>query len=190
MTPIEGTALRVQRSLVAAAVALLIMAAVAVAAAPRKGAKFKGTLLTYKSGKFSGPVVSGKFHAPVSFKVSSTGTRVLVFKYGYTGCFGSGGFGTHNPYTFPGEIKTFGPISVSATGSFSAPATKVSHTTTGTNAGTKFTSTLSTTSSLTGRFTSATKASGTITFTQKSIYNGGKPGTCGPVSLTFSATAG
>ncbi|MDQ6804941.1 MAG: hypothetical protein M3065_08215 [Actinomycetota bacterium] len=178
--------MRFQRSLVGAALAVLIVVAVAAtafAAAPKKGAKFKGTLATS-----SGPLALGKFHAPVSFKVSSSGTQLVGFKYGALGCFGGGGFGNRNPFTLPGVVKSFGPISVSAIGSFTAPPTKSTYTSSGGTGKSKFTSKVTTTSSLAGAFTSAKRASGTITFSQKSVYNG-RSSKCGPAVLTFSAKA-
>ncbi|MDQ6778608.1 MAG: hypothetical protein M3071_20825 [Actinomycetota bacterium] len=168
--------MRHKRSFVGAALAALvvIVAGTALAAAPKKGAKFKGTLAYHGT-----PLAFGKFHAPLSFKVSSSGTQVLAFKYGSLGCFGAGGFGTKNPYTLPGAVKSFAPMSVSASGSFSAPATKSTY---------KSASVIVTTSSLAGRFTSPKLASGTITFSQKLTFKG-KPSTCGPVTLSFSAKA-
>jgi hypothetical protein len=53
----------------------------------------------------------------------------------------------------------------------------------------KFTSTVVTTSSLTGSFTSPKKASGTIIYKQTDVYDGNKPTTCGPVTVTFTANA-
>jgi hypothetical protein len=184
--------MRFKRSLVGAALAVLVIvvvAATALAAAPKKGAKFKGTLGDVLYNGTSSPIESGKFRAPVSFKVSSTGTQVLGFKYSDGGCFGSGGFGTHDPYTFPGEAKSFGPVTVSATGAFSAPATKTTYKSSGSTGTSKFTSTVVTTSSLTGSFTSPKKASGKITYKQTDVYNGNPPTSCGPVTVTFSAKA-
>lgn len=167
--------------------AVLIMVAVAataLAASPKKGAKFKGTLA------YSGTQVKvGKFSAPVSFKVSSSGKKVLGFKYGDLGCFGYGGLGTKNPFTLPGVTKHFGAIAVSSSGRFSASATKSTHKSSGGTGKNKYNDSVTTTSSLTGRFTGAKKATGTITFSQTDIYNGHKPATCGPVTLTFSAKA-
>ncbi|HEY5318703.1 MAG TPA: hypothetical protein VIJ20_12015 [Solirubrobacteraceae bacterium] len=185
--------MRFQRSLgaaAAAALSIVAVAATALGASPKRNGEFKGTLLDYRTGNLTGPIKFGKFRAPVSFRVSSAGTQLIGFNYGYTGCFGAGGFGNKDPYTFPGEIKHFGPISVSAGGSFSAPATKSTDKGSGGTGKAKFTSVLTTMSSLTGKFTSVTKASGTIVFTQRDVYNGGKPTTCGPVSLTFAAKAG
>lgn len=179
--------MRFKRSLVGAALAVLIIVAVAataLAASPKKGAKFKGTL------SYSGTEIKiGKFVAPLSFKVSSSGTQVLSFKYGDLGCFGYGGIGTKNPFKFPGVIKRFGAISVTASGRFSAGATKSTYKASGGTGKSKYSDSTTTTSSLTGRFTSAKKATGTVTFSQSDIYNGHKPSTCGPVTLTFSAKA-
>jgi hypothetical protein len=182
--------MRYKRSLIGAALAVLVIAVVAataLAAAPKKGAKFKGTLGDVIFNGTSSPIKSGKFRAPVSFTVSSTGTQIVGFRYADGGCFGSGGFGTHNPYTFPGDFKGFGPISVSATGSFSAPASKSVFKASGGKGKNHYTSLTTTTSSLTGAFTTPKKATGRITFTQKGIYNGHKPITCGPVVVTFTA---
>lgn len=179
--------MQVQRGLKPAALAALIavaVAATALAASPKKGARFKGTLA------YSGTQIKiGKFSAPVSFKVSSSGKQVLSFKYGDLGCFGYGGFGTKNPFTFPGVIKHFGARSVSSSGAFSAPATKSTYKASGGTGKSKFHDSTTTTSSLSGRFTSAKRATGTITFSQSDVYNGHKPTTCGPVTLTFSAKA-
>jgi hypothetical protein len=181
-----------KRSLLGAALAALVLVAVAataLAAAPKKGAKFKGTLLQLSTGTFTGPIKSGKFRAPVSFRVSSDGTKVLAFTYAEGGCFGGGGFGKHNPFTFPGDFKRFGPVSVSATGAFSAPASKSVYKVSGGTGKNKYHDVTTTTSSLTGNFSTPERASGRITFTQSGHYNGQKPIACGPVTVTFSAKA-
>lgn len=165
-------------------VLIVAVAATALAASPSKGAKFKGTLLTYKEGKLSGPIVNGNYHAPVSFTVSSTGTDLLSFKYGYTGCFGSGGKITSNPFDFPDSRLTVGTVRVSAAGSFKATGVASVY------KGSSYTTT--TTSSVTGTFTTASKASGTIVLSQRERYTiSGKTYNekCGPVSLTFTATS-
>lgn len=165
---------------------ILAVAATALAAHPKKGAKFKGTLLDVRSGTITQPVKWGKFRAPVSFKVSSSATDLLDFKYGYTGCFGFGGVPiTTDVYTHYGSIKRVGTIRVSASGSFKVAGSKSIHKTSGHG----FSSTVTTTTSVTGKFTSSRKASGTISFTQRDVYNG-KASKCGPVSVTFSARAG
>jgi len=173
--------MRFPRSLVAAALAVLIVAATALAASPKKGAKFKGPLSTSV-----GPITEGKYADTVSFKVSSAGTKMLAFKWGTLGCFGSGGPITRNPFTAPGSRMHFAAISVSATGGFVAPATKSTYKVSGGTGRSKFTSSTTTTSSLTGQFTSSKTASGAITFSQKEVYNG-KASKCGPVELTFTA---
>jgi hypothetical protein len=176
--------MRFHRSLPGAALAALIVlavAAVALAASPKKGAKFKGTL-----SNSAGPLKYGKYSDPMSFKVSSSGTKLLSFKWGTLGCFGSGGPVTSNPYLSKYAAHHFGAISVSASGSFSAPATKSTYKVSGGSGKSKYTSITTTTSSLTGQFTSSKRASGTITFSQKDVYNG-RSSSCGPATLTFTA---
>lgn len=177
--------MRFHRTLVGAALAALIIlavAAVALAASPKKGAKFKGTL-----SSSAGPLKYGKYSDPVTFKVSSSGTKLLSFTWGTLGCFGSGGPVTSNPYLSKYASQHFGAISVSASGSFSAPAKKSTYKVSGGSGSSKYTSITTTTSSLTGRFTRPKVASGTITFSQSAVYNGHKPTTCGPSVLTFTA---
>jgi hypothetical protein len=183
--------MRQKRSLVGAVLAVLVVLAIgvatALAAAPKKGAKFKGTLVDLLYNGTSSPIKIGKFRAPVSFKVSSTGTQVMAFTYSDGGCFGGGGFGNHNPYTFPGDAKRFGALTVSAAGAFSASGSKSTHKSSGGTGRNKFTSIVITTSSLAGRFATPKKATGSITFSQSDVYNGHKPTTCGPVTATFTA---
>lgn len=176
--------MRFHRNLVAAALAALIVlavAAVALAASPKKGARFKGTL-----SSSAGPLKYGKYSDPMSFKVSSSGIQILGFKWGTLGCFGSGGPVKSNPYTSKYATHHFGTISVSSGGSFSAPATKSSYKLSGGSGKSKFTSITTTTASLTGLFTSSKKAAGTIVFRQKDVYNG-KSSSCGPSTLNFTA---
>jgi hypothetical protein len=176
--------MRFHRTLVGAALAALVIlavAAVALAASPKKGAKFKGTL-----SSSAGPLKYGKYSDPVTFKVSSTGTKLLSFRWGTLGCFGSGGPVTSNPYLNKYASHHFGAISVSAGGSFSAPAMKSSYKVSGGSGKSKYTSITTTTSTLVGLFTSSKRASGSITFSQKDVYNG-KSSSCGPATLTFTA---
>jgi hypothetical protein len=171
-----------------AALILVAVAATALAAAPKKGAKFKGTLVDVIYNGTTSPIKLGKFRAPVSFKVSSDGTKVLAFTYSDGGCFGGGGFGNHNPYTFPGDAKRFGALTVSATGAFSAPATKSVYKASGGTGKNKYHDVTTTTSSLTGAFTTSKRASGSIIFSQLGVYNGHTQ-TCGPITVTFTAKA-
>jgi hypothetical protein len=176
--------MRFHRSLAGAALAALIIvvaAAVALAASPKKGAKFKGTLSTS-----AGPVKYGKYSDPVTFKVSSSGTKLLSFRWGTLGCFGSGGPVTSNPYLGKYGLHHFGAVSVSAGGSFSVPASKSTYKVSGGSGKSKYTVITTTTSSLTGQFASPKRATGTITFSQKEVDNG-KSSNCGPAILTFTA---
>jgi hypothetical protein len=52
------------------------------------------------------------------------------------------------------------------------------------------TSTIITSTTITGQFKTAGTATGTISFTQKSITPHNKPGTCGPGGFSFRAKAG
>ena len=150
----------------------LIVAAAALAAHPKAGSKYSG---------FSSAAKVNSFRAPVSFKVSSGGTRLLVFKYGDVGCI-PGGTITGNPYNSASGVIKVGTIAVSGTGSFSVKKAKSTYvnSTAGTTDVTK--------STVTGKFKTAKTATGTITFTQHMTGPGGFAKSCGPIHLTFKAT--
>ena len=157
------------RTLIAALVAALslLLAVGAFAAHPKAGKTYTG---------FVAGVTSNGFKAPVSFKVSSDGKRLLAFKWAYFGCFGGGGPPGVNPFTDPYNIVKVGTISVSSSGKFSVKNVKW------TAAGAHGAPTKVTFSTISGRFTTAKKATGTIVFTQKqqgqfcsSTHNGGLP---------------
>ena len=93
-----------------------MLAATALAAHPKPGKRYAGTITNVE--KIEG------FSAPVSFKVSSAATQLLSFTYGTTGCFGSGGFRTGvNPYTASDLIKV-GAITLAHNGRFSISNSK------------------------------------------------------------------
>ncbi len=129
----------------------LLSATVALAAHPKKGARFHG--------KLAGAVING-FSAPVSFKVSASGRTLLKFTFGTLGCFGAGGFKKGvNVYTLPGNLVNVGTIKVSGSGRFSVtnrvtviPSNIISST---------FTTTVS------GRFTGPKSVSGSVSFGEK-----------------------
>ena len=163
------------RILIAALVAALslLLAVGAFAAHPKAGK-------TYTA--FIAGVTSNGFKAPISFKVSSDGKRLLGFKWAYFGCFGGGGPAGVNPWTDPYNIIKVGTIPVSSSGKFSVKNVKW------TAAAAHGGPTKVTFSTISGRFTTAKKATGTIVFTQKeqgqtcsSTHNGGLP-------LKFTAT--
>jgi hypothetical protein len=157
------------RILIAALVAALslLLAVGAFAAHPKAGKTYTG---------FVAGVTMNGFKAPVSFKVSSDGKRLLGFKWAGFGCFGGGGPPGVNPWTDPYNIVKVGTIPVSSSGKFSVKNVKW------TAAGAHGAPTKVTFSTISGRFTTAKKATGTIVFTQKeqgqfcsSTHNGGLP---------------
>jgi hypothetical protein len=165
-------ALMIRRRVIAVAAsgALMLSAtAVALAARPTAGKKYSGFTSAHK--------VSG-FGAPVSFKVSSSGGPLLQFTYSTLGCLGSGGLGKGNPFKGKFAVMKIGTIAVSGSGSFSAPGRKSTYTSHG------FTTT--TTSSVSGKFPTANKATGSITFGQK-VTGKGTHQSCGPERVTFTA---
>ncbi len=152
-------------------VALLASAAVASAAHPKKGSHFAGTT--------SGVVING-FAPPVTFAVSSNGKTLTTFDYATFGCVGAlGGFRPGIDYYTSGTIIKVGKIKVSASGHFAVSGAAFVRN----NGG----STVTTTTKVSGSFTSAHVASGVITFTQK--FGTGTL-QCGPAMLTFTAKAG
>src|SRR3984885_5057394 len=94
-----------------AAIAVLSIAATALAAQPRAGARF--------SGFTSASPING-FKAPVTFTVSSNGSTLQSFKYSSFGCFGAGGFRPGiDYYTQPNNITKVGAVKLSKSGRFS-----------------------------------------------------------------------
>jgi hypothetical protein len=145
-------------------------AASALAAHPKKGSHF--------SGSFSFTGVNG-FKAPVAFTVSRNGKTLVGFSYSTLGCFGSGGFQKGvDYYTKPFSIIKVGSVKVSASGRFSAKGVVFKYTVAGI--------TTTTTTTLSGRFSGAKAASGTVTFSQK-LSSGAA--TCTSVPLSFTAKA-
>jgi hypothetical protein len=145
----------------------LLIGASALAATPKKGARFAGVLST--------PPVAG-FHAPVTFRVSPNGKLLENFTYGSFGCFGAGGFAPgKNPYTSHSLVNV-GAIKVAANGHFSQ-----------TKAAGYTVSGQTTTYSVivSGRFTKHTSATGTIVFTETVS---GLPSKCTSPTLAFTAT--
>jgi hypothetical protein len=163
------------------------LGAVALAASPKEGARFKGTLLvsssTTPAGTVSAPVEWGTFRAPISFTVSADGAGLRDFTYAERGCFGGGGVPiTTDVFKLPGTQKTVGAMPVRRNGTFAASKRRSvyrlqSH---------EVDAVTTTVSSVTGEFTSKRTATGTITFSQSEV-NEGHTYTCGPVSVTFSA---
>ena len=160
------------RTMIAGIVAALglVLTAGALAAHPKAGKTYSG---------FSSAAKVNGFSAPVSFKVSSNGTKLLGFQYGNGGCLPVQTVPPGNPYSKASGILKVGTIAVSANGSFSVQNAKFTYV--------KFTTT-TTKSTVAGKFKTAKSATGTIRFTQHVTGPGGFNRTCGPVHLTFSAT--
>jgi len=160
------------RSLVLAATAALLALAIcatALAAHPKAGKTY--------SGHTSAAKVNG-FSAPVSFKVSSSGGKLLSFKYGHGGCATMGAQPPGNPYLKSGAIANVGTVHVSSTGAFSVKKVK---TTTGSNP------TFFTISSVSGKFKAAKTATGSITYST-GFTAPGITHTCVTSTVTFTAT--
>jgi hypothetical protein len=147
----------------------VVLAAAALAAHPKAGKKY--------SGFTSAAKVNG-FRAPVSFKVSSSGGKLLSFKYGHAGCATMGPQPPGNPYLKSGALANVGTVHVSSTGAFSIKNVK---TTTGSNP------TFFTISSVTGKFKAAKTATGSITYST-GFTAPGITHTCVTSTVTFTAT--
>jgi hypothetical protein len=156
-------------ALATALACVLLLAAAALAAKPKKGAHF--------TGRMSTPPVEG-FHAPVKFTVAGNGKTLESFTFGSFGCFGAGGFRPHvNPYTGNSLIRA-GKLKVSDKGKFSGTST-FAYTVAG--------QTTSTNMTINGSFPTPKTASGTITFTEK-VTGEGLNQKCESPKLSFSAS--
>lgn len=146
----------------------LALAAPAVAAKPKHNARFSG----HTSAK---PVVG--FLAPVTFKVAPNGLSLYNFTYGSFGCFGAGGFKPGvNPYT-KNSLVDAGKLKVSASGRVSAKALvteSIGETTT-------------TTITITAKFSTPKKISGTIQYSQ--VVENSFHSSCKSDPISFSASA-
>jgi hypothetical protein len=152
-------------------IAVLMTAAVAIAAHPKRGAHFAGTA--------SGPPING-FAPPVTFTVSPSGKTLTRFAYSTIGCFGAGGFRPGiDYYAQPGAIIKVGTVKVSGSGHFSATGAVSAYTSHGV--------TTTTTTKVTGSFTSSKAASGVVTFSQR--LSGSYTSSCGPATRLFTAKA-
>jgi hypothetical protein len=153
---------------------VLTLSVAALAANPKAGKKYAGFTAE--------PKIEG-FGAPVSFKVSANGAKLLNFQYGSLGCFGAGGFRPGvNPFTQFGGIKRLGTVTVSKNGHFSITNAKSTYNSA------KFKFSIVTTSQVTGQFVTSKRATGTIRFTQAD-HQGSKTTNCGPASIAFTASA-
>jgi hypothetical protein len=119
--------------------------------------------------------------APLVSSTLSTGGRALTrFRYSTFGC---GGFGGDvepgvDDYLTPYAVKSVGKVSLSSDGRFAVSNVRSIYKTRG--------QTTVTITSISGKFTSRAKASGTITFSQTFNAPGHTVPVCGPASVTFS----
>jgi hypothetical protein len=150
----------------------LVTAASAIAAHPKKNARFTGIVI--------GPEING-FKPPVAFKVSSNGKTLMGFTYSTLGCFSEGGFRPGvDYYTQPSALMRLGKLKVSRAGTFSKGGVVSIFKGGG--------GSVTTTSRVTGSFTSRTTVSGTLTFSQK-ISPGGAICTTAGTPIEFTAKA-
>jgi hypothetical protein len=164
-----------RRILIAALAAALslLLAVSALAAHPKAGKTYRG---------FTNDQPFNGFKAPVSFKVSGDGKRLLGFVWYGFGCLGAGGLG--NPFT--GTDYTYhkiGTIKVSASGTFSVKNVKWTFKAPPSQGGP-----LVTISTIDGRFKNAKKATGTIRFTQTQQGHTCRSSDHHAPKVTFTAT--
>lgn len=155
----------------AVSAATLVLAATALAVTPKSG--------TYR-GLTSGPVVLG-FAPPVSFTLPASGRSLTRFRYSTFGCSNLGGQSetTGDAYLMPAAVKSIGKVPLSSNGKFSVQNVKSTYRSGG--------QTTTTITSISGKFTSKDRASGTITFSQRFHVPGHALPSCGPTSVTFTA---
>jgi hypothetical protein len=158
---------RILIAALAAALSLLLVVS-AFAALPKAGKSYRG----FTSGQpFNG------FKPPVSFKVSSNGKQLLGFKYSAGDCGGMGGPG--DPWTNPQFVRKVGTINIDRKGNFSVKNAKSKAVPQGSNPPmTKYSTT-----TVTGSFKTAKKATGTIKLNVKIGSN-----SCPTQKLSFTAT--
>ncbi len=120
------------------------------------------------------------FKPAVAFSVSNDGKRLLHFDYQSIGCQGSGGLLVpgRNYLTEPSNTFKVGTMKVSGSGKFSVKNAKTVHHLVG--------ETVTTTTTVSGKFTSRTRASGHIRFSQTYKVGAGAPFSCGPAHLSFA----
>jgi hypothetical protein len=151
------------------AILALASAATAIAAHPKGGSRL--------SGYTSESPING-FKAPVTFSVAPSGATLLNFTYASLGCVGSGGFSPGVDYfTKPFNTIKVGKVKLSKSGHFSESGAPSSYT--------AFGDKTTTTTKVTGSFTSSKNATGTITFSQQ--ISGKFTTSCGPANISFTA---
>jgi hypothetical protein len=161
MTPTRRTAVAL------ALLGSLSLTAGALAATPKKGSKFKGTA----SGtiKFA---TSFTAKDPLSFTVSGNSKKLTSVAYTDSVC----GLAAS-------KLVKLGSIQVNAAGKFSASKVKSAALPDSLEDG----GTVVTTTTISGKFTSAKKATGTLEYAQK--QSGSATASCGPIKLKFTLSA-
>ena len=150
------------------------LTATAVAAHPKAGRHYRGTIAKLK--------VNG-FAAPVSFTVSADGHKLVHFTYGTLGCQGGAGF-LPGVTPFRGAfLMPVATIPVATNGQFAVHNSV--RTVTSTKGVPLVTKSIT---SVTGRFTSPKRATGAITLSQRFQPRHGPSFSCGPVNFAFTAT--
>lgn len=157
---------RVSAQLVALAVSLTIVGS-ALAARPAGSAKFKGSATG--SVTFA---TTFKATDPLGFTASSNGQELLSFSYTDNVC-----------DLASSKDVSVGTVKVAANGTFSVAALKSAPESDAVADGKK----VVTTTTISGKFVSPTKATGTLSYTQKE--NNTPASHCGPITLNFSASA-
>jgi hypothetical protein len=156
--------------LTATAAGVLAVTGSALAAHPHKGGKYSG---------FTSERAINGVKPPVKFTVSKSGTELLGFKWAALHSFPSGaGFGAGDPW-HGALVYPVGTIPVTGTGSFSIKSAKSTY---------KYPTgaSLTTISTVIGKFTSASTATGTIKYSQNFSTD---TETCS-AHITFKATVG
>jgi hypothetical protein len=154
-------------AVIALLASLSFAAATALAASPKKGAHFTGTATGQV--KFA---TSFAAKDPLSFAILSNGKQLSGFAYTDNAC----GLGAS-------KLIELGTIELGAGGRFSLSKKKSAPEKDATEDG----GTVVTTSTLSGRFVSAAKATGTLEYTQ--TQSGASTAHCGPIKLKFTASA-
>lgn len=160
---------------IAAVLALALSALVvgnALAAHPKAGRTYRGTVAK---------MVFNGYKAPLSFTVSANGRKLLRFRYAAGDCGGMGGPG--NPWTSPAFQRKVGTIKVDSKGRFSVKHAKWSVAVPGTSPSV----TKVIYSTVSGRFRTARKATGTIKMEVKMVQ-AGSTNSCPVQKLSFTAT--
>ena len=152
---------------VMALTASLSLAATALASNPEKSAKFKGMA----SGKVE---FATSFTAkdPFAFMVSSNSKKLVSVAYTDSVC-----------DLASSKVVKVGTIKVASGGKFSVSKLKSAPESDSLEDG----ATVVTTTSISGKFTSAKKATGTLEYSQK--QSGSSSASCGPIKLKFSLSA-